>query len=94
MGKLTVEQKVHEYNRGKKAASEGRPRSRSEPWAYHFECDEWCTTLAVAMPDEIFWSGRSHRDHVKQVAEQAQARAKLIGKSGRYRHPTSRSRPK
>jgi hypothetical protein len=40
MGKLTVEQKVHEYNRGKKAASEGRPRSRSEPWAYPFESDE------------------------------------------------------
>ena len=40
MGKLTVEQKVHEYNRGKKAASEGRPRSRGEPWAYPFESDE------------------------------------------------------
>jgi hypothetical protein len=30
MGKLTVEQKVREHNRGQKAASEGRPRSWSE----------------------------------------------------------------
>ena len=36
MGKLTAEQKVRGYNRGQKAASEGR-RSWSEPWAYPFE---------------------------------------------------------
>jgi hypothetical protein len=40
MGKLTAEQKVREYNRGKKAASEGRSRSSSEPWAYPFESDQ------------------------------------------------------
>jgi hypothetical protein len=40
MGKLTVEQKVREYDRGQKAASESRPRSWSEPWAYPFESDE------------------------------------------------------
>lgn len=32
---------------------------------------EWCPTLAAAMPDEVFWPGRSHRDHVMQVARQA-----------------------
>jgi hypothetical protein len=37
---------------------------------------QWCPTLAVAMPDEVFWPGQSHRDHVIQVAEHAQARAK------------------
>jgi hypothetical protein len=37
---------------------------------------EWCPTLALTMPDEFFWPGRSHRDHVMQVAEQAQARLK------------------
>jgi hypothetical protein len=40
MGKLTVEQKLREHGRGQKAASEGRPRSWSEPWAYPFESDE------------------------------------------------------
>jgi hypothetical protein len=28
------------------------------------------------MPDEVFWPGQSHRDHVMQVAEQGQAREK------------------
>jgi hypothetical protein len=39
MGKLTAEQKVREYNRGQKAASEGRSRSWSEPWEsdQHYE---------------------------------------------------------
>ena len=40
MGKLTAEQKVHEYNRGQKAAREGRSRYWSEPSAYPFESDE------------------------------------------------------
>src|SRR5436190_14997151 len=40
MGKLTAEQKVCEYNRGRKAASEGRSRSSSEPQAYPFESDQ------------------------------------------------------
>jgi hypothetical protein len=40
MGKLTAERKVREYNRGQKAASEGRSRSWSEPWAYPFESDQ------------------------------------------------------
>jgi hypothetical protein len=33
------------------------------------------------MPDEVFWPGRSHRDHVMQVAEQAQANAKIKAES-------------
>ena len=40
MGKLTAEQKVREYNRGQKSASEGRSRSWSEPWAYPFESNQ------------------------------------------------------
>jgi len=40
MGKLTAEQKVRQYNRRQKAASEGRSRSSSEPWAYPFESDQ------------------------------------------------------
>jgi hypothetical protein len=40
MGKLTVEQKTRERERGQKAAREGRPRSWSEPWAYPLESDE------------------------------------------------------
>jgi hypothetical protein len=55
---------------------------RSTDWGAKGQL-EWRLTLAVAMPDEVFWSGRSHRDHVKQVAEQAQARANVIGKSGK-----------
>jgi hypothetical protein len=44
---------------------------------------EWCPTLAVAMPDEVFWPGQSHRDHVMRVAEQAQGGAKeKAGSSG------------
>jgi hypothetical protein len=37
MGKLTAEQTVRDYNRGQKAAGEGRSRSWSEPCAYPFE---------------------------------------------------------
>jgi hypothetical protein len=33
---------------------------------------QWCPTLAAAMPDEVFWPRRSHRDHVMQVAQRAQ----------------------
>jgi hypothetical protein len=40
------------------------------------------------MPDEVFWPGRSHRDHVKQVAEQARAREQAIAKS-RKKKPTT-----
>ena len=40
MGVLTAEQKVREYNRGQKAAKEGRSRFWSEPSAYPFESDE------------------------------------------------------
>ena len=36
---------------------------------------EWCPTLAVAMPDEVFWPGQSHRDHVMQAIEQARLKA-------------------
>ena len=44
---------------------------------------EWCPTLAVAMPDEVFWPGQSHRDHVMRVAEQAQAGAKKTAESSK-----------
>jgi hypothetical protein len=27
------------------------------------------------MPDEVFWPGQSHQDHVMQVIEQVQAKA-------------------
>src|SRR6516165_1179524 len=40
MGKLTAKRKAREYNRGKKAAREGRSRSWSEPWAYTFESNQ------------------------------------------------------
>ena len=40
-------------------------------------------TLAVAMPDEVFWPGQSHRDHVMRVAEQAQAGAKTKAESSK-----------
>jgi hypothetical protein len=40
MSKLTAEQKVCEYNRGQKAAKDGRSRYWSEPSAYPFESDE------------------------------------------------------
>jgi hypothetical protein len=41
---------------------------------------DWGTKgeFALAMPDEVFWPGRSHRDHVKQVSEQAQARETIV----------------
>jgi hypothetical protein len=37
MDKLTAEQKAREYNRGQKAAREGRSRYWNEPSAYPFE---------------------------------------------------------
>jgi len=37
---------------------------------------EWCPTLATAMPDEVFWPGQSHRDHVMQAVEQARLKAR------------------
>jgi hypothetical protein len=40
LSKLTAEQKVREYNRGQKAAKNGRSRYWSEPSAYPFESDE------------------------------------------------------
>ena len=40
MGKLTAEQKVREYNRGQKAAREGRSHSSSEPCPHPFESDQ------------------------------------------------------
>jgi hypothetical protein len=30
--------------------------------------------LAAAMPDEVFWPGQSHRDHVMEIAKRAQAK--------------------
>ena len=40
MGKLTIEQNEGEYNRGQKAAKEGRSRYWSEASAYPFESDQ------------------------------------------------------
>src|SRR5439155_23337527 len=40
-------------------------------------------TLAVAMPDEVFWPGQSHRDRVMRVAEQAQGAAKEKAESSK-----------
>ena len=40
MGKLTIEQNEREYNRGQKAAKEGRSRYWSEPSAYPFGSDQ------------------------------------------------------
>ena len=40
MGTLTAQQKDREYNRGQKAAREGRSRYWSEPSAYPFESAE------------------------------------------------------
>jgi hypothetical protein len=40
MSKPTAEQKVRAYNRGQKAAKEGRSRYWSEPSAYPFESEE------------------------------------------------------
>jgi hypothetical protein len=40
MSKLTPKETARELNRGKRAASEGRSRYWSEPWAYPFESDE------------------------------------------------------
>jgi hypothetical protein len=56
MGKLTAEQKVREYNRGQKAASEGRSRSWSEPWAYPFESDQHYGTQRGIQPG--LWNNR------------------------------------
>jgi hypothetical protein len=34
------------------------------------------------MPDEVFWPGQSHRDHVMKIAKQAQARIAASAKKG------------
>jgi hypothetical protein len=43
---------------------------------------EWCPTLAAATPDEVFWPGQSHRDHVMQIAKRARARIAASSKKG------------
>jgi hypothetical protein len=48
---------------------------RSTDWGKKGEF-EWCPTLAVAMPDEVFWPGKSHRDHVMQTVEQARLKTR------------------
>jgi hypothetical protein len=53
MGKLTVEQKMREHDRGQKASREGRPRSWSEPWAYPFESDEHYARVYLAISSVI-----------------------------------------
>ena len=48
MDKLTAEQKAREYNRGQKAAREGRSRYWSEPSAYPFESTQHYEARAEA----------------------------------------------
>lgn len=58
MGKLTAERKVREYNRGQKAAKDGRSRYWSEPSAYPFESDEHYQGRTEAFDqgyDDEFW---------------------------------------
>jgi hypothetical protein len=59
MGKLTAEQKVREYNRGQKAAREGRSRYWSEPSAYPFEPTQHYEARAEA-------SGEVHDDQFQR----------------------------
>ena len=56
MVKLTAEEKVCEYNRGQKAARQGRSRYWSEPWAYPFESDEH-----YELRRQAFEQGYSHQ---------------------------------
>jgi hypothetical protein len=58
LSKLTAEQKVREYNRGQKAAKNGRSRYWSEPSAYPFESDEHYQGRTEAFDqgyDDQFW---------------------------------------
>ena len=58
MSKLSAEQKVREYNRGQKAAKNGRSRYWSEPSAYPFESDEHYQGRTEAFDqgyDDQFW---------------------------------------
>jgi hypothetical protein len=55
---------------------------RDTEWGANGEF-QWCPTLAAVMPDEVFWPGQSHRDHVMQVAEQAHTREKIKAESGK-----------
>jgi len=66
MGKLTAEQKVREYNRGQKAARDGRSRYWSEPSAYPFESDEHFQGRAEAFDqgyDDEFWQKLKREAH-------------------------------
>jgi hypothetical protein len=58
MSKLTAERKVREYNRGQKAAKNGRSRNWSGPSAYPFESDEHYQGRTEAFDqgyDDQFW---------------------------------------
>jgi hypothetical protein len=58
LSKLTAEQKVREYDRGQKAAKNGRSRYWSEPSAYPFESDEHYQGRTEAFDqgyDDQFW---------------------------------------
>jgi hypothetical protein len=58
LSKLTAEQKVREYNRGQKAAKNGRSRYWSEPSAYPLESDEHYQGRTEAFDqgyDDQFW---------------------------------------
>jgi hypothetical protein len=58
LSKLTAEQAVREYNRGQKAAKDGRSRYWSEPSAYPFESDEHYQGRTDAFDqgyDDQFW---------------------------------------
>jgi hypothetical protein len=46
------------------------------PLAEWSALDHDCPTLAAATPNEVFWPGQSHRDHMRKIAKQAQAQIK------------------
>ena len=77
MGKLTAEQKLREYNRGRKAAREGRSRSSSEPWAYPFESDQHYEERR-----EAFNQGYGH-DGFRLLARRGAERVRLFTRNGR-----------
>jgi hypothetical protein len=66
LSKLTAEQKVREYNRGQKAAKDGRSRYWSEPSAYPFESDEYYQGRTEAF-DQGF-DDQSWRELKREVA--------------------------
>ena len=90
MGALTAEQKLCEYNRGQKAARNGRSRYWSQPSAYPFESDERYQGRAEAF-------GRGYDDqfqhNLAEINRNLQfARTKGIDNPGLYREVLRRAK--